>query len=146
MYKTKEINVTKILYVACFLTPDSVKTVQMLYGETINDMHMTLTFYGKKECDFPINLIGTKVTLTVDSWGEYKEEDVVKNIGLHISDDTMKQRLPDGSHLAEHFAGSVPHITMKVENGGKPVTTAKCAWHSIIPFRLEAEIGVVERR
>lgn len=138
MFKTVNINKEKVIYIACFLTPASVSLLQKQYGKIINDIHMTLTYYGKKECDFPIDLIGTKVTLTVDGEGEYEENREIKNIGLHVDETSLCQVLPDGSHLFSQFTGSVPHITVRVENGGKPVDTAKCEWRPITPFTVEA--------
>lgn len=59
---------------------------------------------------------GDTFEVTLVAYGEYWEEDVLKNIGYLVA-------LP--KELKSLFIGKVPHTTLGVFNGGKAVDTAK---------------------
>lgn len=147
MLKFNNIKKENVIYVGAFLTPESVDKIKRKgFPCEIPDAHMTLEFFGRRECDFPPELFGKEIRLLIDGAGKYEEDGVEKNFGLHISQMCLAcNELPNGQVLGDVFKGDVPHITLRVSNGGKPVDTCKCRWWTIDSFFVKAVIGAVER-
>lgn len=101
------------------------RKVEYIGLELSNKNHVTLCYKPNDDyianVDKTIKEHGDEFEITLVAYGEYWEEDVLKNIGYLVA-------LP--RELEDIFVGKIPHTTLGVFNGGKAVDTAK-----IVPTR-----------
>lgn len=111
-------------YVAVNLDAASVKKLKRLVPRSWNEKnhHMTLHMGPLRDGDPDL---GTRVAMRVDAIGEKDG----RALAVRVADSTVQSD------------NKVPHITLAVNNGGKPVESNEITnWVDIIPFVVYGEV------
>lgn len=127
----------KMIYTAIFLDAQSIEKIENLFNLKVNvaDCHTTLAFRPTKEMELPFSLVGQKIDFMVDAIGSYMDQ----NIGLKVDISTLPKDV-----LALSANADCQHITIRVENGGKPMNTRFCEWDGIEPISLSGTLGYLD--